>query len=79
MAVRSDGGRCRVHEIAAGPARFNRARNSRRYRDEDGTRSGCVWVGVGAEIRLRLWDRGLCGRRGGFDDKYVRLCVADVR
>lgn len=38
-----------------------------------------VWVGVGAEIRLRLWDRGLCGRRGRFDDKYVRLCVAGVR
>lgn len=27
------------------------------------------------EIRLRLWDRGLCGRRSGLDDKYVRLCV----
>lgn len=53
----------RVHEIAAGPARFNRARNSR-HLDATVTkmeREVDAWVGVGAEIRLRLWDRGLCG------------------
>lgn len=52
----------RVHEIAAGPARFNRARNSR-HLDATVTkmeREVDAWVGVGAEIRLRLWDRGLC-------------------
>lgn len=52
-------------------------------RDEDGTRSGeCGWVLERKYVYVYgIVDYAADGEGGGdgFDDKYVRLCVAGVR